>query len=78
MITTVKQFIVTLGGNTVVAELFGTSPQNVYNWGAAGRFPAWAATQAAQIAEKHGERIHRELLIPHRPERKQRKRKRVA
>lgn len=78
MITTVKQFILALGGNTAVAEMFETSPQNIYNWGAAGKFPAWATAKAAQLAEKRGERISRELLIPQRPERKQRKRRRVA
>ena len=67
MITTVEQFIAEIGGTTVAADVFATGMTVVSNWKKRGRFPAWAAVRARDIARTNKMRVDPRLFEIHRP-----------
>lgn len=53
MITTLDEFIDALGGTGAAARAFDSKSNAVSNWKGAGRFPAWAAMRARDIAQEN-------------------------
>lgn len=53
-ITTVEDLIKAFGGLTKAAEKLNTTPQNVWNWKAAGKLPTDKYLHQKKLLEAHG------------------------
>lgn len=49
----VSEFVKILGGNDEAASIFKVTAPAICNWKKENRFPAWAFTQARELAQKH-------------------------